>query len=412
MMLRGVRVLELAAGIAGPLAGLRLGELGAAVTKVERLPGDWLRGAAPAAPGGSDSATFVSLNRGKLGVAVGDLAAAAPLLTRAVDRSDVVLTDWSADDVAAAGLAEARDRADAGDSALVWTQVTGFGDRGPLAGAPGSELVAQAAAGYTRYLGTHGEPALRLGADVGAAASGILAVQGVLASLLWRRRGGTGQRVAVSRLGTLLALKSIQLTAQGDPDDFQGPRVGGANYPPEHGWRAADGYLTFSFGGSVGETGRAGWTEFVDEIGLGWMRDDPRFSDDPTGRLTTGLGPRARELRAEYEKEFTNHPAAEIVDLVRRHGGAAAVYADHRQVLATEQLRALDVVRETDEATRVTAFPARFSRVTTEVRAHVPRVGEHTRQVAGELGLPATEIDELVAAGALGVPAEGEPDAD
>jgi crotonobetainyl-CoA:carnitine CoA-transferase CaiB-like acyl-CoA transferase len=405
MILDGVTICELASGVAGPLAALRLSDLGADVVKFEPDGGDYMRGAAPQAPGSDDSAAFVALNRGKRSVALGaGLAAAAGLLARAVSAATVVITDWTEADLAAAALTGLRDDARAGRADLIWIELSDYGRAGPLTDAPGAELVSQAFAGYTRYLGRYGEPPLRLGADVAAAGTGVLAAQAVLATLIWQRRGGDaarGQAADLSHIGTLLAMKSIHLAAQSDPDSFSGPRVGGANYPPEHGWRAADDYLTFSFGGSVGQTGRAGWIDFVTEIGLDWMITDPRFSDDPTGRLTTGLGPRARELRPEYEKEFIRRPAAEVVALVRKHGGAAAVYQDHRQVLEHEQPAALNLIQQAGDGVRVTAFPARFSRTRTRLCAGAPGLGQHTQEVASELGFDEQQISQLIADGAL-----------
>jgi formyl-CoA transferase len=411
MILDDITICEFASGVAGPLAALRLSDLGADVVKFEQDGGDYLRGAAPQAPGSQDSAAFVALNRGKRSVALGPkLPAAARLLSRAATAAAVVITDWTEADLAAAGLTGPRDEAKGGDSNLIWIEVSDYGRTGPLTDAPGSELVSQAFVGYPRYLGSYGEPPLRLGADVGSTGTGVLAAQAALATLIWQRRsrdqpvGRRGQTAGLSHIGTLLAMKSIHLAAQSDPDSFSGPRVGGANYSPEHGWRAADNYLTFAFGGSVGQTGRAGWIDFVTEIGLADLIGDPRFSDDPTGRLTTGLGPRARELRPEYEKEFVKHPAAEVVALIRKHGGAAAVYQDHRQVLEHEQVAALDVIQDAvdgDRTVRVTAFPARFSRIQTRLRAGAPGLGQHTQEVASELGFDTPCIRQLAEAGAL-----------
>jgi crotonobetainyl-CoA:carnitine CoA-transferase CaiB-like acyl-CoA transferase len=87
------------------------------------------------------------------------------------------------------------------------------------------------------------------------------------------------------------------------------------------------------------------------------------------------------------------------------------VYQDHGQVAEHEQTAALNLIREipeSDHAIRVTAFPARFSRTTTTLKAGVPRIGQHTREIAAELGFEAAAVERLIAAGAL-VP-EGESD--
>jgi crotonobetainyl-CoA:carnitine CoA-transferase CaiB-like acyl-CoA transferase len=405
VILQGVRLLELASGISGPLAGLRLGELGAEVTKVELHPGDWMRDASPRAPESADSAAFVSLNRGKRFFGLGpSLDLAEPLLERLVQRSDVVVTDWTESELDTAGLLGIREAAALGSSELIWVEMSDFGRVGPLTDHAGSELVLQAAAGYTRWLGEFGKPATRLGADVAGAATGIMACQAVLAALYWQRKGGTGQRVELARLGALLGMKSIHLAAQTDPDEFSGPRVGGANYPPERGYRTGDGALTFAFGGAVGEVGRSGWLNFIHEIGLDWMKDDPRFRDDTTGRLTTGLGPEARGLRVEYEREFEHHKASEIVDLVRNNGGLAAEFESHQTVLSSEQLTELEAVREVHDGAqtrRVMAFPARFSTGRVDALEGVSRVGADTRTIALELGYEPSDINEFISRGAL-----------
>jgi crotonobetainyl-CoA:carnitine CoA-transferase CaiB-like acyl-CoA transferase len=360
--LAGMQVVELAEGIAGPLAGLRLVELGAAVTRVEWPGGDYLRGAQPQAADTSCSALFDDLNRGKAsirltGAADADRATVAGLIA----ASDVVVFDG--DDPRLAGLGLAWLGADTQPPLLprlVRAGVSAFGRSGPLAGMPGSELVAQAMAGYTRYLGHHGGPARRLGADVASVGTGLFLAQGILAALLERAGSGHGQRVDASLLNSLVSMKSIHLAAQTDPDVYAGPRVGGANYPPERGWATADEPIFFAFGGSVGAEGRAGWADFVAELGCGWMLEDPRF--DRNGRNSTGHGVDVNVLRPLYEAEFRNHRAADLVALIRKHSGNAAVYQRADETIAHPQVASLGLLRESGPM-RVRAFPARFSRL-------------------------------------------------
>ena len=104
-MTPGLRVIELAEGVAGPLAGARLAELGATVIKVEPSQGDWLRAAAPAMPGSDDSAAFWHLNRGKRSLALGDQpGAAAPILQALLAQADVLITDRDDAQLRALGL--------------------------------------------------------------------------------------------------------------------------------------------------------------------------------------------------------------------------------------------------------------------------------------------------------------------
>jgi crotonobetainyl-CoA:carnitine CoA-transferase CaiB-like acyl-CoA transferase len=391
-ILQGIRVVEIASGVAGPLAGCRLGDLGADVVKVEAGEGDWMRHCPPLLPDRT-AAAFFALNRAKRSVVLGtDKDENTTLLRRLVERADVLITDLDTAALAVLRLEGLDDEVCSLNTRLIVAQISALGRKGPLAGKPGSELCAQAMAGYTRYVGTREKPAVRLGADVASCATGIFTTQAVLAALLARGRDGRGQRIDLSLLNSLVSMKTVHLAAQSDPDTFEGPRVGGAYDPPERGWRTADGSITFAFGGAVGAEGRPGWTQFVDAMGLSRMLDDPRF--DKTGRLTTGLGPKARELKAEYEAEFTKHPSAEIVAQVRKFGGFASAYLTHSQLLEEPQVQALDIVRDVPcgrGVARVLDFPVRFSDSRPVVGGDAPDLGQHTEEVARELGL-ATDL--------------------
>lgn len=357
----GVRVLEIASGISGPLAGRRLADLGADVVKFEDADGDWLRSAEPRLSGGAVSASFAAIQRGK---AVRDFDLDEPSsrqeLVDAVHDADVVVCDRPRRWLDAAGLGPAVDAAQAGEADTVWILLSAYGALGPMAEEPGSELTCQAAAGYTTYVGTRTDPPSRLGANIGETATGIFATQAVLASMYARStRGVRGQVVTLSTLQSLLSMESIQIAAQAAPDDFLGSRVGGAFYPPQRGWRCADGQITFAFGGAVGKAGRPGWKEFVSELGGEWMFDDPRF--DHAGVHTTGLGVRVEETRADYEALFQNHAADDLVERVRSLGGSASKYQTLVEALGHPQAAALGIVTSVPDppgqVTRVPAWP-------------------------------------------------------
>src|SRR5678815_6203094 len=69
-LLSGVRILDLSRVLAGPLATMILGDLGADVIKVERPgSGDDTRGWGPPLDDDGRSAYYLSINRNKLGIA-------------------------------------------------------------------------------------------------------------------------------------------------------------------------------------------------------------------------------------------------------------------------------------------------------------------------------------------------------
>jgi crotonobetainyl-CoA:carnitine CoA-transferase CaiB-like acyl-CoA transferase len=382
-----------------------MGDLGAEVIKVEAAEGDWLRNAAPQIAGTSMSAAFFELNRGKRAITLGsDPAQASGLLASLLKTADVFITDRTPAELAALGLGEVNTAPYTANPGLITVSISPWGEEGPWKDRKGSELAAQAMAGYTRYLGTRDAPACRLGADVACAGTGIFAGQAILAALFARaRNGGTGQRITLSLLNSLLALKSIHLAAQTDPDRYAGPRVGGANYPPERGWKTKDEPIFFAFGGSVGAQGRPGWVKFVEEAGFTSLLEDKRF--DPIGRTTTGYGSLVQEVRGIYEREFSRYTANELVDMIRKYSGNAASYQRADEAIRHEQTTALKVVRRVPAGDgreiEIRAFPARFSNLQTEQRGNAPAPGQHTLEVARAAGLSSAQIDALLANGGL-----------
>lgn len=363
--LPGLRVVELSRGVAGSLAALRLQDLGADVVKVEEPGGDPLRQTQPErAPGTAE--VFAALNRGKQLVRF-DRADpdGAPALQRLLATADVVISDWEMRGIEYEPYRRARDAAEAGQGRTVFVELSAFGAAGPQQGRAGSEVVLQAAAGYPSWLGEHDAPSIRLGADVASVATAIFTGSGVLAALLARTRSGAGQLVRVNGLSALLSLATIHIAAQSNPDEYVGQRAGGAFFPRIVGWRTADTPIVFAFGGAVGSAGRPGWQKFVDELGAGWLKDDPMFADDPTGRQTTGHGVRVEACRATYESIFKDFDAQTLVEAIRRHGGQAASFQDYHAVSAHPQTKALNLIREVPDGTgklvRVLAYPARFS---------------------------------------------------
>jgi crotonobetainyl-CoA:carnitine CoA-transferase CaiB-like acyl-CoA transferase len=196
--LAGVRVLDLAAFLAGPVGPLVLAELGADVVKVEPVTGDVHRSMQP---------MYAAGQRGKRAVAV-DLksADARAVLHRLFAWADVVHHNSRVGVAERLGYDEGCVRAVNPD--VVYSFASGFGERGPKALLPANDQLMQAITGIEAGQGGAGQPPtfLRWGAvDV---AGGWISACGILAGLYARRRGGGGQSVASSLLGAGMTLKS------------------------------------------------------------------------------------------------------------------------------------------------------------------------------------------------------------
>ena len=257
--LEGVRVVEVAQYVAGPLAGSLLAELGAEVIKVEPPGGDAYRQAMPVAPG--IGRYFIPLNRGKRSVVL-DLKSeeGRAALAKLVASADVVVHNAPADRAVAFGLGW--DVLHAAHPALVVGAVTSFGPHGPLAGAPAYDLVAQGRSGLLTSHASHGDrvPVRAGGIPMADLTAGHLLATGVLAALVHARTHGVGRQVEVSLLGAALAVQIQDLVwldgeasgaaAAATPADLaaRADEIAGglAMNPYYRCYEAADGYLALA----------------------------------------------------------------------------------------------------------------------------------------------------------------------
>jgi 2-polyprenyl-3-methyl-5-hydroxy-6-metoxy-1,4-benzoquinol methylase len=180
-----VRVLEFAQLFPGPYAGLVLSELGADVVKVEPPTGDPARAVPPFVEdsGGGAGAIFCALNRGKRSVAfdVKD-PEARPAIERLIERSDVVLQNFTPGRAERVGVGEEAVRALRPD--VVYVDISGYGPDGPYARKNAYDLVMQGETGLLAVTGTPAHPA-----RVGISVCDIGAGSGYLGERLHRQHG-------------------------------------------------------------------------------------------------------------------------------------------------------------------------------------------------------------------------------
>jgi crotonobetainyl-CoA:carnitine CoA-transferase CaiB-like acyl-CoA transferase len=399
--LHNITVLDFSEGLSGPFCSLLLGDLGARVLKVEPLEGDWARQLEPRQ--GSHSAVFLALNRNKTSIALDyQSAAGQEVVQRLARRADIVICDASPQQARTLGL----DYATLADQnpQLIYGLLTPFGEHGPWANRTASELVVQAASGYPRYLGAAEQEPVRLGLDAASTVGGTFLLQGLLAALFYRQRSGCGQCVAVSQLGALYAIKTIQIAAQYHPDTWEGYHCWGPYNPPDTGWQTQDRPIVFSFGeftgGGPGKQSQ--WPAFCRALGLDHLLEDPRF--EPDGKNSTGLGADVAPLRAKYETVFRHHTAAELVALVRRLEGAAYPYHTYETLFTDAQAQVLQLLQQIpgpEGMLTAVKNPWNFSTLRPVVQCGPPILGNATGTVLSGLGYTATQRQQLFDAGVV-----------
>ena len=208
--LAGVKVLETANVIAGPMAGKLLSVLGAEVIKLEPPDGDISRPAAPP--------YFYLLNSNKRSISAN---------ARTEEGKEVAKRLAAQADILIANMRPgATDRIGIGTRALaelnpviIEAHVTAFGWTGPYAHRPGLDPLAQALIGLQRAQGGPENPPVFLGRlapnDYIAGAMGAL---GAILALYARERTGLGQQVHTNLLNAGIVISSRDfMTFQGKP---------------------------------------------------------------------------------------------------------------------------------------------------------------------------------------------------
>ena len=391
-VLDGYTVLDLSIAMAGPLASMRLGDLGADVIKVEPVGGEWQRHtSAGGARGHEVNASFLSLNRNKRSLAI-DLKSGRgqQVLHRLVSHADVVLQNYRP------GVAERLGADYATISAIkpdiVYVSVSGYGATGPYAKRPGQDILLQAMGGALFSSGQQDQPPQPAPYFLVDAVTAYSAFEGVLAALLHRERTGQGQLVQVNMLDALIAMQMQELTIRtvGGVPQSRGQQIHAHCYirAPYGIFATADGYLALAF---------------PDLGALAEVLDAPELAQWDAER--DGFAQRD-SISAIVTDRLKTKPATYWLSVLGERGIWAGPVYSYDDLLADPQVQHNGSFVSYDHPTegRVTTpgFAFSMSATPATVTRPAPTAGQHTREVLADAGLPASEVDELLAGGVIG----------
>jgi len=384
--LAGLRVVDFTIVMSGPMCTRMLADAGAEVVKVEPPEGDVVRQREPLR--GGVSTYFASMNCGKQSIVLDLQTADGKRLARElVAQADVVVENFRPGVMKRLGL-DYKSLA-ATNPRLVYASISGFGQSGPMAGAPAYAPVIHAASGYevayNQYQRGSDRPANNgiFIADVMGASYAFGAIQ---LALYEREKSGRGQHIDVSLMDSVLGMLIYEMQAAQFPPER--PRQ---VYEPV---RSSDGYVM------VAAVTQRNLEVLFDTIGYPEGKTDPRFATMASKEANWPA------LLALIERWTCTRTGAECESVFMRAGVPCSRYRSVAEAMADPQCaeRGLFVeMGDGDAAFKVANVPYRLSATPTAARPFVAGLGEHTEAVLHDrLGLDAAELATLRARGVFG----------
>jgi crotonobetainyl-CoA:carnitine CoA-transferase CaiB-like acyl-CoA transferase len=388
--LEGTVAIEVSGHVAGPYAGMLLGDLGCEVVKVE-LPGggDTHRGRNPKYEGYGPS--FRALNRNKKSITL-DLrkAQGKRVLHKLVETADILLENFRPETRKRLGL-EYQELSKLNPK-LIHCSLTGYGQSGPYRDKPGFDTIGQALSGMLSLVTDFDNPKVA-GFSITDHCSGIFAAHGIMAALLARQKTGRGQFVDVSLLQVSLAFIESHVA-----DYLNGGEVVSRdNFPRGRIYclTCGDGRpLVIHLSGH-----QEAWEGLLKAAERGDLLEDPRFA--------------TRKDRAErhwavvkiLQDSFREQPRAYWLERLDRYGIPNAPIHAIPEVFNDPQVKHMGIPKKIHHprvgASNLVGSPINLSDTPAQFFRAAPLLGEHTEEILKRLGYRSEAIRELRTSGVI-----------
>lgn len=374
--LAGLKVLELGQLIAGPFSGKTLGDFGAEVVKVEPPgSGDPLRQWRLLHNG--ESVWWQVQSRNKKSVTL-DLREEAD---RAIARqlaaeADVLIENFRP------GLMEdwgmSYETLAAANPRLIMLRISGYGQTGPYRDLPGFAVVAEAMGGLRHLMGEPGRPPVRAGVSLGDTLAALHGVIGVLLALQARQKTGRGQVVDVALYESVFnCMESLlpEFSAFGAVREPAGSALPGI--APSNAYRCADGQVV------IGGNGDSIFKRLMTAIG----RDD--LGNDPALAGNAGRAARVDELDAAITAWTVQRPVSEVVDTLQAVRVPVGRIYTARDIAEDPHYKARGmierIVTASGLALDVPGIVPKLSETPGAIRSLAPGLGEHNAELLDPL---------------------------
>jgi len=388
--LDGIRVVDLTAVISGPVATMMLADQGADVIKIESPRGDLMRNVGAITRG--MSATFLSCNRGKRGLAL-DLKTpdGLAIVKDLIATADVFVQNFRPGVIERMGLAEDAVRAIRPD--IIYVSISGVGESGPYSHQRIYDPVIQALSGLADVQTDQltGQPRM-VRTIIPDKTTAVTAAQAITAALFARERLGEGQHVRLAMLDVMVAYLW--------PEAISGLTFVANEIDPNQGqmgldlvFKTTDGYIT------AGAVSDAEWQGMSRALGREDLLEDARFA------TTASRAKNGAERREIVSAELRGWASLDILERLDLEDVPSAPVLTRRQLLGDEQIKANRIIEVHEDSllgkVRQPRPAARFDRTPAMVRTLAPFLGADNIAILKGLGYAEAKIERLVKDGIL-----------
>ncbi|WP_454902368.1 CaiB/BaiF CoA transferase family protein [Variovorax gossypii] len=399
--LAGLKVIELGQLIAGPFAARTLADFGAEVVKIEPPgTGDPLRSWRLLKDGTSVWWQVQSRNKRSLALDLREPEAQA-VVRKLAAEADVLIENFRPGAMEGWGLGP--DELLAANPALVMLRISGYGQTGPYRDRPGFGVVAEAMGGLRHLTGEPGRVPVRVGVSIGDTLASLHGVIGVLLAMQHRHATvsaeypkGRGQVIDVALYEAVFnCMESLlpEYDAFGAVREAAGSALPGI--APTNAYRCADGGYAI-----VAGNGDSIFRRLMECIGR------PDLAADPALAGNAGRVAQVEILDAAIGDWTARHRVEEVLAaLDAAHVPAGRIYTI-ADIAADPHYAArgmLQQVRMNDGSQlAVPGFVPKLSLTPASHRHNAPAVGADTDAVLKEIGLSEEQIAALHARGIVG----------
>jgi formyl-CoA transferase len=393
--LAGIKILELGQAIAGPFAAAFLSWFGAEVIKVEPPgTGDPLRNWRVVHQG--TSLWWYSMARNKKSVTLNLRVPEGQRLAKELaKRVDVVLENFRPGTLEKWGLGYQELKKE--NPGIILARISGYGQTGPCAQKPGFAAVAEAFGGLRYVTGEPDRPPVRPNLSLGDSVAGLHAALGVLMALYHRdARGGSGQVIDVALYESVLNLMEgtiAEFDLAGVKREREGMRLTGI--VPSGTYPCADGaYIV------IGANGDSIFRRLMSAMGREDLAGDARLAQND------GRSRHVDEIDAAISEWTRRYGAAEALRQLEAAEVPSGPIYSAAEMVEDAHYRERGVYQEvalpSGESVKLPTVAPKMEGTPGGMRWIGPALGAHNTEVYRDwLGLPATELARLTAAGVI-----------